>query len=281
MISSAELVALLPSVQAAAVEAGQLLSQYSADLGSSNIRSKSNAVDLVSDADEAAERLIQSRLKQAFPEAGFIGEESSHVPRDEQASYYWVVDPLDGTSNFLSGVPFWAVSIALTDAALQPLIGVIHAPVLGRMWHAALGAGCFCNGVSCQVRQEPPGGGFGNAMLATGFPYSVSGGADINIRNFVRMQAQFHKIRRIGSAAIDLAFLAEGVFDGMWELLLQPWDTAAGMLLVTEAGGSLSRFDGQPYRPGDPDLAAAATPALLQQMLDILNAPGTDQPAGC
>jgi myo-inositol-1(or 4)-monophosphatase len=264
-----DLTPFLHAAREAAIAAGQLLTDFAANLADKEIRSKSNAVDLVSDADESAQHLIQDKLHAALPDAGFIGEEG--VQHTERRGLNWVVDPLDGTSNFLSGVPFWAVSIALTDAELQPLVGVVHAPALRRLWSAAKGAGCLADDRPCSVRPVPPGGGMENAMLATGFPYAVaSGSADINISNFVRMQGHFHKIRRIGSAAIDLAYLAEGIFDGMWELMLQPWDTAAGILLVSEAGGIFSRFNGSQYRPGDEDLIAASTEQLLKRMREQL-----------
>jgi myo-inositol-1(or 4)-monophosphatase len=247
----------------AAELATPLLLEFFNGIRTPDIESKSSQVDLVSTADRQAEQLIREVLMEALPGADFLGEESHHIEKTG-AEYRWVVDPLDGTSNFLSGLPLWSISIALTNAGYQPLAGLVAAPVLGKTWIAIKGAGCECNGRPCFVRRQPPGGGMHNSMLATGFPYVVSGGkADINLANFIHMQRRFHKIRRLGSAAIDLALIAEGVFDGMWELMLQPWDSAAGILLVSEAGGCVSRFDGRAFTPGDEDLLAAGSIELL------------------
>jgi len=235
------------------------------------IENKSSQVDLVSTADKEAEQLVFDFLTDKVPEYGFIGEESTQGDK-ELAEYNWVVDPLDGTSNFLCGVPFWSVSIALCDADLQPVVGTVYAPLLGKTWTAIKGLGARMNGAPMQVRQHPPGGGLENAMLATGFPYDTcSGGLNTNLDNFAAMQSRFHKIRRMGSAAIDLGLIAEGTFDGMWELKLSAWDTAAGILLVSEAGGLLSRFDGTHYTPGDIDLLVAATPELREIMCKLLS----------
>jgi myo-inositol-1(or 4)-monophosphatase len=262
-VTSPDLQAAREAALAAAEAAAVVLRRYFGALGETRITSKTSAVDLVSNADVEAEHVIRAILTSHLPQAGFIGEESK-AEAGSNGDLNWVVDPLDGTSNFLSGVPLWSTSIALTDGELQPLVGVVTAPVLNKAWSAYKGGGAQVNTGPCTVRLEPPGGGLQNAMLATGFPYHVSGGvADTNLANFDHMQRRFHKIRRLGSAAIDLAFIAEGTFDGMWELMLQAWDSAAGILLVTEAGGCVSRIDGRPFRPGDPDLLAAATPELL------------------
>jgi myo-inositol-1(or 4)-monophosphatase len=263
-VNSVDLQLALSAALEAAGAASTLLLRYFGALGETRIKAKTSAVDLVSNADVEAEQAIREILARRLPQAGFIGEESP-AQAGANADLNWVVDPLDGTSNFLSGVPLWSVSIALADARLQPLAGVVAAPVLGKTWSAYQGGGTRLNGAPCAVRQEPPGGGLHNAMLATGFPYQVTGGAaDTNLANFDHMQRRFHKIRRLGSAAIDLAFICEGTFDGMWELMLQPWDSAAGILLVTEAGGCISRIDGSLFTPGNPDLLAAATPELLE-----------------
>jgi myo-inositol-1(or 4)-monophosphatase len=234
------------------------------------IDSKTAAVDLVSSADQDAEALIRSGLCELLPEAGFIGEESP-PPDLSQHSLFWCVDPLDGTSNFLCGLPVWAVSIALVSPDLQPLLGVVHAPLLRKTWSAAVGAGTTANGVPVTVRPEPPGGGLHNSMLATGFPYDVTTATEnTNVDLYVTMQRRFQKIRRLGSAALDLAFVAEGTFDGMWELKLRPWDSAAGVLLVKEAGGLLCQLSGEPYTPGDLSVAAASNQELLDLILSLI-----------
>ena len=247
-----------------------MLEGYFNRLDDVEILFKSNESDMVSEADTRAEDLIRERLAELLPSAGFIGEETYDADAVRQ-ELNWVVDPLDGTSNFLSGLQIWAVSIALTDASLQPLIGVVHSPELRNTWSAARGMGTTCNGVGVTVRRQPPGGSLLNAMLATGFPYDIKGAdGQKNIHNFVRMQTHFHKIRRLGSAAVDLALVADGTFDGMWELKLRSWDSAAGILLVTEAGGLCEQINGELYTPGDDDLLVASRPDLLELMRSIL-----------
>lgn len=261
---------LTSSITRVAADAGRLLEGYFQRLDDVEIQTKSSSADMVSEADTSAEMLIRDRLMELLPDAGFIGEETSgpDAPRHE---LNWVVDPLDGTSNFLSGLQIWAVSIALTDHELNPLIGVVHSPELRNTWSAALGMGTTCNGVGVTVRPQPPGGNLLNAMLATGFPYDIKGAdGQKNIHNFVRMQTHFHKIRRLGSAAVDLALVADGTFDGMWELKLRCWDSAAGILLVTEAGGVCEQISGEPYTPGDDDLLVASRQDLLELMRSIL-----------
>jgi myo-inositol-1(or 4)-monophosphatase len=236
---------------------------------------------LVSQADRGAEELLRQALAAALPEAEFVGEESFDNAKWQaglRADFAWVVDPLDGTSNYVCGLPVWSTSIALchitTEGRFDPLLGVIHAPHFDRLWHASRGGGTWLGPRQLKVRPEPPGGGWHNSMLATGFPYDVAEGHRwSNLEQYGRMQRRFQKIRRMGSAAIDCAFVAEGVYDGMWEFKLAPWDAAAGMLLIEEAGGLISRFDGSPYWPGDLDMACAATPELLSRMLGILRDP--------
>jgi myo-inositol-1(or 4)-monophosphatase len=265
---SPALAGLVDGVRVAALEAGNLLAKYQSHIELTSIESKSSAVDLVSAADKRSEDLLRERLGQLLPSAGFIGEESP-FPDLSRHELFWCVDPLDGTSNYLCGLPVWSVSIALVDAQLSPQLGVVHAPPWNRTWTGYLGGGAKCNGRAVRVRPEPPGGGLPNAMLATGFPYDVTqGGA--NIEYYSVMQSRFQKIRRLGSAAIDLALVAEGTYDGLWELKLAPWDAAAGLLLVREAGGAVATIDGADYVPGHPSIVAAATPQLLAHILELL-----------
>lgn len=263
--------AYLNDVIRAAHLAGVLLSGFFGKITHAQIATKSSSVDLVSIADKESEALLRQELRQVLPQAVFIGEESVNLATVDEHQLCWVVDPLDGTSNFLAGLPIWSTSIALCTAQLQPLLGVIHAPTLGRTWSAVRHGGAFANGESIRVRPRPAGGGLDNAMLATGFPYDVSlGRSDKTIAYYSRMQSQFQKIRRLGSAAIDLAYVAEGIFDGMWELRLREWDTAAGVLLVTEAGGLCQQLSGEPYIPGAPDMLVSATAELLALMREVL-----------
>jgi len=265
-----ELSGALLRARTAAEAAGELLRDYQLRLSGLKIDSKSSSVDLVSEADVEAEKQIVQSLRNAVPGAGFIGEESTEA-RDDSADFHWVIDPLDGTSNYLAGLPIWAVSIGLVDSAMRPLCGVVHAPLMSKTWTALDGGGAQINGSRMSVRTQPVGGGWRNAMLATGFPYDAcSNPEDETLPQFVKMQQRFHKIRRLGSAAIDMALVAEGVYDGMWELRLKSWDTAAGAIMIREAGGVVSRFDGSDYTPGDIELVAAGTPALRDEICRVL-----------
>lgn len=265
-----ELSDALQRARTASLAAGEMLRDYQLRLSGLKIDSKSSSVDLVSEADVEAEKQIVEALRTAVPGAGFIGEESTEAPVDS-ADYFWVIDPLDGTSNYLAGLPIWAVSIGLCDGTMTPLCGVIHAPLMRKTWTAGRGMGAEANDSGMNVRTQPVGGGWRNAMLATGFPYDAcSNPEDETLPQFVKMQQRFHKIRRLGSAAIDMALVAEGIYDGMWELRLKSWDTAAGTILIREAGGIVSRFDGSDYTPGDVDLVAAGTLALRNEICSVL-----------
>lgn len=271
-----ELRKLLELAAETARKAGALLEQYSHHIDHSCIECKSSHVDLVSGADRDAEALIRKAFSQAAPEFGFIGEESVEESSMTVREINWIVDPLDGTSNFLCGLPIWSVSIAL--CSLQggdhlPLVGAICAPLLGKLWTAAVGQGAKLNGKPIAVRQEPAGGGLENAMIATGFPYSFSDDdSRSNLANFSRMQRRFHKIRRLGSAAIDLAFVADGTYDGMWELGLKLWDISAGRLMITEAGGALESIQSS-SSPPEVHILAAARPDLMEVMRSALEFP--------
>ena len=251
--------------------AGAGLAGHFGKLSHSHVSSKSSPVDLVSIADRESEEVLREELRLILPGAGFIGEESSGAAVITDCDLAWVVDPLDGTSNYLAGLPIWSISIALCSLDFTPLLGVVHAPPLGKTWTAIRGKGAYANGELMHVRAEPPGSGLDNAMLATGFPYDVSlGRSNSTIAYYSKMQARFQKIRRLGSAAIDMAYVAEGIFDGMWESRLREWDTAAGVLLVTEAGGYCEQLNGNPYIPGSADMLVAATPHLLAMMRSVL-----------
>jgi len=257
------------------MHAGTLLLDYSRRIDASSIESKTSNVDLVSAADREAENLIRHELDAATPGFGFIGEESARG-EDPASELSWVVDPLDGTSNYLCGLPIWSVSIALCQrhaADYLPLVGVVYAPPLEKLWSAAAGQGAALNGEPIRVRAEPAGGGLHNAMIATGFPYSINADdSSSNLANFSRMQRRFHKIRRLGSAAVDLAFVADGTYDGMWELGLKLWDISAGRLLISEAGGEFEMLIGQGTRP-DVHILAAASFELLIEMRRVLEFP--------
>ncbi|HEU4560587.1 MAG TPA: inositol monophosphatase family protein [Longimicrobium sp.] len=223
---------------AVAADAAQLVAAGS---GTADVREKQRA-DLVTDVDVASEALIVGRLRERFPSDAVLAEESAaaavlHGRR-------WVIDPVDGTANFVHGHPFVAVSIALWDDE-GPAVGVVHAPFLGEVYHAVRGGGAFLNGRPIRVSRTDA---FERSLLATGFPFKMGKG-DLDAWMLMVADAirSTHDVRRAGSAALDLAFTAAGRVEGFFEIGLAPWDVAAGILLVTEAGGRVTGW------PGDAD----------------------------
>lgn len=218
--------------------------------------SKSSDTDLVSDADREAERTIRELLSVERPDDGLVAEEGSRVQAD--SGRRWIVDPLDGTINFLYELPAWAVSVALEDAS-GLAVGVVHSPVLGETYCAVRGGGAWLaeNGrplaVSGCDRLE-------RAMVATGFSYEPARRAE-QAAAVAQLLPLARDIRRAGAAALDLAWTAAGRLDAFYESGLNPWDWAAGHLLVEEAGGVTGWVEGEP-----PVLVAAATPALLEEL---------------
>jgi myo-inositol-1(or 4)-monophosphatase len=222
----------------AAAAAGELIA---ARTGADRVREKARA-DLVTDVDEAAERLIVDRIRSRFPGDAIVGEEtaSAAVTRGRR----WIVDPVDGTTNFVHGHPFVAVSIALVDDE-GPAVAVVAAPVLRETFRAVRGGGAFVNDRPMRVSDV---GEFGRSLLATGFPFK-QGKGDLDAYMLLVADAvrSTQDVRRAGSAALDLAFTAAGRVEGFFEIGLAPWDVAAGILLVTEAGGRVTGW------PGDAD----------------------------
>jgi myo-inositol-1(or 4)-monophosphatase len=200
-------------------------------------------VDLVTQADRRSEEVIVTRLWQHFPEHTIVAEEGSGHERSSK--FCWYVDPLDGTTNFAHGYPCFAVSIGLAEGD-QLIAGVVYNPVSRELYAAARGEGATLNGKKIRVSAIDR---LATSLLATGFP-SHKRAKNPNIHYYWDFTLKSHGVRRDGSAALDLAGVAAGRFDGFWEFGLKPWDTAAGVLLVKEAGGRVSDFDGKPYKLG-------------------------------
>jgi len=209
------------------------------------------AVDLVTAVDREAERLILDVLTGAFPDHAIVAEESGARPG--RSDYRWYVDPLDGTTNFAHGYPQFAVSLALERAG-ELILGLVHDPMREETFTATRGGGARLNGAPIGVSRV---GRLGDALLATGFPYDRREHVDFYLA-YVREGIQrSHGIRRAGSAALDLCWLASGRLDAFWEWKLHPWDTAAGRLVVEEAGGRVTDFAGAPHRLDGPETAAS------------------------
>ena len=199
-------------------------------------------VDLVTAADRASEKLIVERLKAKWPQHGIVGEEGTRS--DTGAEYRWFVDPLDGTTNFAHGYPVYCVSIALARHDDELEVGVLYDPTRNELFSAERGAGATLNGKPMRVSKTAR---LAESILGTGFP-SHKRHKNPNIHFYQQITLRSHGVRRAGSAALDLANVASGRYDGFWEFNLNPWDTAAGVLIVQEAGGQVTRFDGSPFR---------------------------------
>lgn len=241
----------------AAREAGAILLEHLGRLDPAAIGSKSAARDLVTQADVAAERAIVARLRAAFPDDAIEAEEEVHDAADARPR--WFLDPLDGTVNFVHRLPVFAVSIARWMDG-EPEVGVVHLPRIGETFHAVRGGGAFLDGEPIRVSSTAT---LGEAVLATGFPYRRNELLHNNLANFNRFFLDVRGMRRMGSAAVDLAYVAAGRLDGFWELHLAPHDVAAGALLVREAGGIVRDADGGEdwLRGGH---VVAAGPALFE-----------------
>ncbi|QDR81098.1 inositol monophosphatase family protein [Sporomusa termitida] len=197
---------------------------------------KSTAIDIVTEIDKKSEAKLIAFVKEYYPAHAILAEESGRSAA--QSDYLWIIDPLDGTTNYAQGLPIFSVSIALAYRG-QTILGLVYAPVLAELYYAVRGQGAFLNDRPIHVAAKT---NLLDSVLATGFPYDVAEHPVNNIDYFTRLLPKTRAIRRFGSAAYDLASVACGRFDGYWELNLSPWDAAAGILLVEEAGGTVQPF---------------------------------------
>lgn len=205
--------------------------------------------NIVTDVDKKAEAMIIKDILAAFSDHSILSEESA--PRSGSASYKWIIDPLDGTTNFAHAFPFFCVSIGLEfDGAM--ILGVVYDPMRDELFVAERGKGAYLNNKRIRVSKTAK---LIDSFLATGFSYGLKR-KDRNIANFRNLLTRTLGIRRAGSAALDLCYVACGRFDGFWEMDLHPWDSAAGMLIVNEAGGRVTRFNNSPYTPYEKDILA-------------------------
>ena len=228
----------LSFAMAIAGEAGLLLK---GKLNDRHIIDFKGEIDIVTEADRMSEALILSAISRQYPDHDILSEESDATLKGSR--FRWIIDPLDGTTNYAHGYPVFCVSIALERDG-EVCLGAVFNPMLDEMFTAEKGIGSFLNGRRLRVSATE---NLSHGLLATGFPYDIRESKDNNINYFIEMAKRARAVRRAGSAALDLAYVAAGRFDGFWELKLQPWDTAAGSLLVREAGGLVTDLFGTPF----------------------------------
>jgi myo-inositol-1(or 4)-monophosphatase len=200
---------------------------------------KTNEINLVTEIDTASEKLIADFIKKKYPSHGILAEEGSES--NKNAEYLWVIDPLDGTTNYVHGLQIFAVSIGLQKNN-ETIVGVVYDVMQDIVYAAEKGSGSTANSVKIKVSENEI---LGHSLLVTGFPYNIKENPDKALERFSTLSKKSRGIRRLGSAAIDFCYVATGVFDGFWEVSLNPWDICAGKLIVEEAGGIVTDFDGK------------------------------------
>ena len=230
----------LKTAERAAREAGAILLHHLGDLREIETIND-NPLNLVTEADRNAEKRIVELLLEAYPDHAILGEESG--AHEGAAPYRWIIDPLDGTTNYTHDFPIFSVSIALEHEG-RIEVGVVYDPVRDEMFSAERGKGASLNGDRIHVSEEDE---IGRSMLVTGFPYNIHDNPDHCYERFIGFLSEAQAIRRLGSAALDCAYVAAGRLDGFWEVALQPWDKAAGQLLIEEAGGKITNFEGEEH----------------------------------
>lgn len=202
---------------------------------------KKGPIDLVTAADVEAEQGFRELIGRRFPDHVVLGEEGAGEPAPD-GPYRWIIDPLDGTTNFAHGLALFSVSIAL-EVDGQLVVGVVYDPIADELFAAERGSGARVNGAPLRVSRQAP---LDNAMVVTGFPYTVRQNPSRQMAAFDAFVRSAQAVRRLGSAALDLCYVAAGRFDGYWEEQLHPWDIAAGVLIVQESGGTVTGYFGQP-----------------------------------
>jgi len=246
----------------AAKEAGKILLKNLKKTKDVSYKGKFN---LVTNVDRQSQIKIIDIIHRFFPEHGILAEEKGGFLDKKDSPYQWLIDPLDGTTNYAHGYPCFCVSIALEKEG-EIIIGVVYNPVLDELFFSQKGKGAFLNGGKISTSKTKQ---ISRSLLATGFPYNRGKQLVYHLNQFRDFMKYCHGIRRDGSAALNLCYLAMGRFDGFWEVNLSPWDTAAGSLLVKEAGGYLTNFSGNPFTHHGQEILA--TNGLIhQEMLKII-----------
>jgi myo-inositol-1(or 4)-monophosphatase len=261
---------LLQCAVQAALKSGKILKEgFGTHFKISNKEGRNN---LVTEYDHLSEKTIIEHINQNYPDHTFLAEESGETGLDKPGVVRWIVDPLDGTVNFAHSLPIFSISIA-AELDGEILCGVVYHPMLDELFTAAKGKGAFLNGNPIQVSTTEY---LYSSFLVTGFPYNVDKNPSNCVDTFVSIIKSGIPVRRLGSAALDLAYVAAGRFDGFWEINLNPWDVAAGILLVREAGGLVTQYNKAPYNLMDKSILATngrvhdeSSQTLLQCYIEI------------
>jgi len=220
-------------------------------------------VNLVTEADRLSEDAIIKIIQKEFPEHNILTEESKGY--EKESDYKWIIDPLDGTTNYAHGFPVYCISIALEKEG-EVILGVVYNPVMDELFVSEKNKGTFLNGKRIHVSITSE---LSKSLLATGFPYDIRESQANNLDHFENLALKAQAIRRAGAAALDLCYLAKGIFDGFWELKLSPWDTAAGSLMVKEAGGKVTDFSGKRFSIYQKNILAT-NGKIHTQMMNVL-----------
>ena len=252
----------------AALKAGRIIIKHSGKVKKIGFK---DDVNLVTDVDKLSEEVIINSIRREFPDHGILTEESKE--QKSESEFKWVIDPLDGTTNYAHNLPVHCISIALEEKGTI-ILGVVYNPNLDELFVAEKGKGAYLykgrgSSKSKQKISVSHECQLGKSLLATGFPYDIRTSRINNLNHFTNFYKKCQAVRRMGAAALDLAYLAMGRFDGFWELKLSPWDMAAGSLLITEAGGKVTDFSGGPFNIYLKEILAT-NGQIHQQMVDVL-----------
>ena len=253
---------MIEKIQLIAKEAGSVIKE---GFGKNfSIEFKTNESNLVTEIDQKSEKLIKEFISKEFPTHSILAEESGSTKGSSE--YLWVIDPLDGTTNFAHGLPIFSVSIGVQKNG-ETICGVVYDVMRDAMYSAEIGNGTYCDSQKLSVSKND---NLKRSVLVTGFPYDIADNPNNAIERFGAFLRNSRAVRRLGSAAIDLCYVASGVFDGYWEVSLHPWDMCAGQLLVEEAGGVVTNFRNEKMNIYSKQILA--TNGLVHKsMLDILN----------
>jgi len=260
MMSDIDLSQAAETAKQSAREAGRIMNEYAKS--GFKIEHKGE-IDLVTEVDIKCEKAITEIIRAEYPNHDILAEEFSN--RNEGSPFKWVIDPLDGTTNYAHGFPIYCTSVALTYGG-APVAGAVYDPTRDEMFSAIEGRGAELNGAPIHVSKEPE---LIKSLLATGFPYDIKTTKQNNLKQFADFAMRSQAIRRPGAAAIDLCYVACGRLDGFWEFHLKPWDIAAGALIVTEAGGTVSMTDGAKLDIYRSDIVAS-NGKIHSTMLEVL-----------